>query len=140
MLHSRRKAEIEILTTMKPDLPADNPENCLSDRRQQLENMSALHCSPYHDATGHLANDRTDSQFFNYSNTVPFADSPITSIPTSLRSSGQVTSPSSSPLIMLPVRHSTPPTHAPLLRYLVRKIAHFIAQAEARATAMEIDT
>lgn len=134
MLHSRRKAEIEILATIRS---ADIPQQLLSDRRQQREDLSTLHCSPYHDAVNQLANDRTDSQFFGYSSTAPSStDCLITSIPISPRCSSHVTSPSSSSLTMSPVYHSTPPPHASLLWYLTRKIADFVAQAEARAIAM----
>jgi meiotic recombination protein SPO11 len=136
MLHSRRKAEIEILTTMRPDRPADNPQWVSPDRHQQLEAVSILHCSPYDDATGGPANGRMNSHFSDYSNTVSSANSLITSIPTSLCYSDPVADTSSSPT---PVYRPTPPAHAPLLRYLVRKIADFVAQAEARANAMEID-
>ena len=132
MLHSRRKAEIEILTTIKPGRPGDKLQWSL-DRRHQLGDVSVLPLPPYHDATGNLANGRTGLHYLDFSNTASSADSLITSIPMSSCSS----SPSSSPTS--PMYQSTPPPHAQLLQYLVRKMTDFITQAQVRANAMEIN-
>ena len=136
MLHSRRKAEIEILTTIKIGLQADNLQPSLSDRRRHLEDVS----STLHGAMGDLVYDCTNSQVLNYSNAFPSADSPNPSISTCLPCSSPITNSSSSLQKAPPVYSSAPPAHAPLLSYLVHKITDFIAQAEARATAMEIDS
>jgi hypothetical protein len=119
MLHNRRKAEIEILTTMNPRPSADN--------RQRLGNVFSLQYSSSHDATGALGNDRTGSPFSDYPNSA----SADPSTPATLRYS--------SPPTTLPVHYSSAPAHAPLVWYLVRKIPDFVAQAEARTNAMEID-
>lgn len=141
MLHSRRKAEIEILTTVKTGPQADNLQRSLSDRHRLLENVSStLHVSPYHSAIGDFVYDRTNSQVLNYSNAFPSADFLTPSISTSLPYSSPVSSSSSSLQKASPVYSSAPLAHAPLLSYLVRKITDFIAQAEARATAVEINS
>jgi hypothetical protein len=119
MLHSRRKAEIEILTTLNSRISADN--------HQRLRNVSSSQYSPSRDAQGVHGNDLTGSPFFDYSNNAS-ADS---SNPAHLRYS--------SPSTALPIHCSSAPAHAPLVWYLVRKIADFVAQAEARTNVMEID-
>ena len=130
MLHSRRKAEIEILTTMKPSRPADKPLRLLTDGPHQLENGSVQHCPPCHGATDDLANCCTGSHYSDYSNTASSTDSLVAPIPIGLCYSS---SPTTS------VYQSTPPPHAQLLRYLVCKMSDFITQAEARTYAMEMD-
>jgi hypothetical protein len=140
MLHSRRKAEIEILSTIKM-VPQEDNLQPLSDRRPHLEDVSStLRGSPYHGAMGDFVYDCTNSQVLNYANPFPSADSPNPSISTRLPCSSPIRNPSSGLQKASPVYPSAPPSHAPLLSYLVRKITDFIAQAEARATAMEIDS
>ena len=133
MLHSRRKAEIEVLATMKPSPSASNRPQFFYDKRHKAEGVyTTLNC----DAKVALEDLHTEPSSFDYSEPASLSDILISSSSTGLPYSSPFTSPYSSPRTAY---HSTAPPHAPLVRYLVRKVTDFIARAKVHASAMETD-
>ena len=133
MLHSRRKAEIEILSTMKPDRSSDNRQEFSSGAYPTLTAC----WNPDRDLTAALDDDLADLPSSDCSS-ASLCDSWSTSATAMSVCASPSTSPPSSPFEL---SHTKPPAapYTPLARYLIRKIGYFVAQAQSREDSMVVD-
>ncbi|TFK44213.1 Spo11/DNA topoisomerase VI subunit A [Crucibulum laeve] len=121
MLHSRRKAEIEILSAMKATPLTDDTHRLLS--RKYLDRIHSNSPKTVHDGFSSPHSLYLSSQ----------ASTSSSNSSTALCSS-LPTTPSSSPPPGFTTDRVAPP--APLLRYLSTKINDFVSSAQARANAV----
>lgn len=132
MIHGRRKAEIEILSTVKSDPQVLDTRHLLSDK--QLEQATT-------DVDSYLVHHGPDStpDSTPSTGTSSFTPPSLTPLSASGPYSSPLTSPTSGHPPTPPAFHS-PPLCAPLVRYLSCKIKGYVASARARAGPVDTNT
>lgn len=126
MLHIRRKAEIEILSSMKIGHPIYNRP--LNGQHEDVSNI----CLDHDFSLGSHHDNSTASASSDH----PVASNP----PASLASTAFCSSPLTNVLLHASSASPPPaslPTHAPLIRYLINKINGYVVSAQAHANTTD---